>query len=173
MTLHRALLPMEFLYFQWHHCHTCDIVISSWLTPLLRKFAPILVRRSPVAMHWSSSRPRKCDVVPNCGSGLVILWSGTSSGERSRFLEIAPCRWVPSRTRSRVEVVDLAKIALSCHFALDLLCYGHCCPWTLLISCGTIVAPVASCSFLWLTPSLHILLSSWYGGHSSLRGVHI
>ena len=34
--------------------------------------------------------------------------------------------------------IDLAKIALSCHFALDLLCYGHYCPWTLFISCGTI-----------------------------------
>ena len=33
--------------------------------------------------------------------------------------------------------------------------------------------PVASCSFLWLTLSLQLLLLSWYGGHPSLRCVLI
>ena len=63
--------------------------------------------------------------------------------------------------------IDLPKIALSCHFALDLLCYkesaydpawrftGHYCPWTSFILCGKIVTLVAPCSSLWLTPSLH------------------
>ena len=53
--------------------------------------------------------------------------------------------------------IDVAKIALSCHFALDLLCYkeevrltlhkgsiGHHCPWSDFIWCGTIATPVTS-----------------------------
>ena len=59
--------------------------------------------------------------------------------------------------------IDMAKIALSCHFALDSLCYkegafdstyssiGHHCPWSVLIWCGTIATPVTSRS-----------LSPWY-----------
>ena len=49
--------------------------------------------------------------------------------------------------------IDVAKIAISCHFALDLLCYkkgafdsrygsiGHHCPWSVFTLCGTIATP--------------------------------
>ena len=55
--------------------------------------------------------------------------------------------------------IDLAKITLSCHFALDLQCnkeevpalarryIGHHCPWSSLCFCGTIATLVSSCFF--------------------------
>ena len=42
---------MELLYFIWHQCHLCHIVISLWLTLTLQNFAPVLVRRALVAMQ--------------------------------------------------------------------------------------------------------------------------
>ena len=63
----------------WHHCRSCDIVISLWLTHSLQTFASFSVRRSPVA----TQRTHLNDVtqlllpgpgtLPICGSGLVTL----------------------------------------------------------------------------------------------------
>ena len=83
------------------------------------------------------------------------------------LLELLFLEQVSGIFASFVVEIDLVKIALSCHFALDLLCYkegahespwrviGHYCPWILVILCGTIVTPVASWSILRLTPLLH------------------
>ena len=55
-----------------------------------------------------------------------------------------------------VDEIDLAKIALSCHFALDVPCYKeggqdsarrsieHPCPWSFFFVCGTIANPATS-----------------------------
>ena len=71
------------------------------------------------------------------------------------LLELLFLEQVSGIFASFVVEIDLAKVALSCHFALDLLCYeegaydsaglfiGHYCPWTF-ISCGTVVTLVAS-----------------------------
>ena len=40
---------MELLYFIWHHCNLCDIVISLWLTPSLQYAGYVLVRQLIVA----------------------------------------------------------------------------------------------------------------------------
>ena len=46
MVLHDASSGtiVQGVFFLWHHCRTCDIAISPWLTPSLQNFASILVR---------------------------------------------------------------------------------------------------------------------------------
>ena len=106
----------------------------------------------------------------SCG---ILLWS--------LFHEHFRCALEPF-----VVEIDLAKIALSCHFALDFICHkegaydsawrfiGHYCPptffylmWHHCHSCGIVIF------FLWLAPSLQFFHLSWYGGHPSLRSVHL
>ena len=51
MVLHDASSGtiVQGVFLLWHHCRTCDIAISPWLTPSLQNFASVLVRRSSVA----------------------------------------------------------------------------------------------------------------------------
>ena len=84
------------------------------------------------------------------------------------LLELIVHEQVSSVFGSCVDEIDLAKIALSCHFALDLLCFkefaydstggsiGHHCPWSFFVMCGTVATLVTSWS-----------LNLWYLVHSS------
>ena len=81
--------------------------------------------------------------------------------------------------------IELAKIALSCHFALDLLCYkegaydstwefiGHHCPRNFFLLSGTISTSATSWFPCDWRSRYNILLLSWYGDCSSPRNVHI
>ena len=102
------------------------------------------------------------------------------------LLELLFLEQVSGIFASFVVEIDLAQIALSCHFALDLLCFKEGAfsfgmtfhrapfPWSFLFF---YVAPSPP---LWhrVLFGVHAfatkcLLLSWYGGHPSLRYVHI
>ena len=74
--------------------------------------------------------------------------------------------------------IDLAKISLSCHFALDLQCYkSRClllhngalgtCPWSSLCFCGTIATFASSCLARRCKSLFHVSLFSLAGAISS------
>ena len=84
------------------------------------------------------------------------------------FLEQVSCI-----VASRLVDIDLARIALTCHFALDLLCYkeevldsarrsvGRHCPWSSFCFCGTIAHPGVIVFLLCLARYYKILISNW------------
>ena len=81
--------------------------------------------------------------------------------------------------------IDLAKIALSCHFAPDLLCYkeevlasarrciGHHCPWSSLCFRGTISTLAWSCLARRYNSLFHVPVPSLAGAFFSRVCIHL
>ena len=97
MILHNAssgTVARGVFLFLWPHCHPGDIVILLCVDASAPKFCPAYT-----SSCWK--RSLKYGAVSICGLGEfgVVSW-----GESSLYLFAAPCRWLPARTPSTVDV---------------------------------------------------------------------
>ena len=102
MRLHWAPLSMEYIYYVWHHCHSCDIVISEHLVPGAYSSTTTMntnshssfiyvvsMDSSQVETHTLSVRPESLTVFPSARSPSIGVLIGLDDANLICIVTIA------------------------------------------------------------------------------------